>query len=315
MAKKNKEKQSPFIVRFLWGLIKKTVALVVLLAVFLGSIVGGLFVTNTIFAPTPLEDLPYEERETEAVLRAEDNVHFLLVGSDEREDEVSRSDTMIYMVVRPKDKKIAYLSFPRDTLVAIEGYGEDKLNHSYAYGGINLLEDTLRSNFHTKIDHVVKVNFNSFKKVIDAMGGITIDVESDMSVPWEEIDLKKGKQVLNGHDALAYVRWRNDGRGDLGRIERQQKFIQAVTEKMQDMMPWEAARLLYTVQSEIETDFSFKDMLVLGARLIGIGKEDISHLFLEVDPVTIGGISYVRYDSENVKKVLEEAYYGMVLGE
>lgn len=314
MARKQVRKR-PFIVRFFGGLIKKTVAFILLMAILLASVVGGLYVANKIFVPTPLDELPYSERESEALLRAQSNVHFLLVGSDEREDEVSRSDTMIYMVVRPKDKKISYLSLPRDTLVSIEGYGEDKLNHSYAYGGLPLLESTIRSNFHTRIDHVVKVNFNSFKKVIDAMGGITIDVESDMSVPWEDIDLKKGKQVLNGHDALGYVRWRSDGLGDLGRIERQQKFMQAVTEKLEHMMPWEVIRVLYTVQSEIETDFSFRDMLVLGSRLVGIGKEDVSHLSLDVEPVMIGGISYVRYNPDNVKAVLDEAYYGMVLGE
>lgn len=315
MARRKEEKKSPFIIRFFGGLIKKSIAFLLLMAIFIGSIVGGLYVTNTFFAPTPLEDLPYSERVSEALMRAEDNVHFLLVGSDEREGEVSRSDTMIYMVVRPKDKKIAYLSFPRDTLVSIEGYGEDKLNHAYAYGGLPLLESTIRSNFHAKIDYTIKVDFNSFKKVIDAMGGITLDVESDMSVPWEEIDLKKGKQVLNGHDALGYVRWRSDGLGDLGRIERQQKFMQAVTEKLQHMMPWTAVRVLHTIQSEIETDFSFKEMLLLGGRLVGIGKDDISHLSFAVEPITIGGISYVRYNADNVRQVLEEADYGMVLGD
>lgn len=312
---RRQERKRPFVVRFFRGLIKKTVSIILLLGILLGSIFCGLYVVNKVFAPTPLDELPYSEREDAAISRAQSNVHFLLVGTDEREGEVSRSDTLIYMVVRPKDKKIAYLSLPRDTLVSIDGHGEDKLNHSFAYGGLPLLENTIRSNFHTRIDHVVKVNFNSFKKVIDAMGGITIDVESDMSVPWEDIDLKKGKQVLNGHDALGYVRWRSDGLGDLGRIERQQKFMQAVTEKFEHMMPWDAARVLYTIQSEIETDFGFKDMLILGSRLIGMGKEDVSHLSLDVEPVMIGGVSYVRYNSDNVKAVLDEAYYGMVLGE
>ena len=158
--------------QFFLGLIKKIIIISLMLGVFLASLVGGLFAINTIFKPEPLEKLPVEQRQAEAMKRAQNNVHFLLVGSDERENETSRSDTMIYMVVRPDDKKIAYLSFPRDTLVAIEGYGEDKLNHSYAFGGLELLTATLKNNFHIPIDHTVKVNFKSFQKVIDTMGGI-----------------------------------------------------------------------------------------------------------------------------------------------
>jgi cell envelope-related transcriptional attenuator len=243
--------------------------------------------------------------------RAQNNVHFLLVGSDERENETSRSDTMIYMVVRPDDKKIAYLSFPRDTLVAIEGYGEDKLNHSYAFGGLALLTATLKNNFHIPIDHTVKVNFKSFQKVIDTMGGITIDVEADMDVPWENINLKKGKQLLNGYNALAYVRWRSDGRGDLGRIERQQKFMHAVSEKFREMKPWTAAKVLWVVYQEVDTDMSFKDMVLLGTKLIGIGKDDIQHYKLTVQDTYINGISYVLFNEENVKAVVDEMNYGI----
>ena len=155
-------KRPPFIVRFFLGLIKKIIVITIMLGLFIGSVFGGLLAINTIFKPEPLENLPMEQRQAEAMKRAQNNVHFLLVGSDERENETSRSDTMIYMVVRPDDKKIAYLSFPRDTLVAIEGYGEDKLNHSYAFGGLELLTATLKNNFHIPIDHTVKVNFKSF---------------------------------------------------------------------------------------------------------------------------------------------------------
>lgn len=304
-------KRQPFIVRFFLGLIKKIIVITIMLGLFIGSVFGGLLAINTIFKPEPLENLPMEQRQAEAMKRAQNNVHFLLVGSDERENETSRSDTMIYMVVRPDDKKIAYLSFPRDTLVAIEGYGEDKLNHSYAFGGLELLTATLKNNFHIPIDHTVKVNFKSFQKVIDTMGGITIDVEADMDVPWENIDLKKGKQLLNGYNALAYVRWRSDGRGDLGRIERQQKFMHAVSEKFREMKPWTAAKVLWVIYQEVDTDMSFKDMVLLGTKLIGIGKDDIQHYKLTVQDTYINGISYVLFNEENVKAVIDEMNYGI----
>ena len=296
---------------FLGRLVKKLIIFILMLAIFSVSLLGGLLVVNKVFSPTPLENLPASERQNEAIKRADQNVHFLLVGSDERENEPSRSDTMIYMVVRPVDKKIAYLSFPRDTLVSIKDYGEDKLNHSYAFGGLDLLKDTLIGNFHIEIDHTVQVNFKIFQKVIDTMGGISIDVESDMYVPWENIDLKKGKQLLNGYNALAYVRWRGDGLGDLGRIERQQKFMQAVSEKFQQLMPWDKAKLLWTITGEVKTDMPFKDIVLLGVKLLGMGKEDIKHYSLDVTPQTIAGISYVRYDSRNVINVLNEMYYGI----
>lgn len=208
--------------------------------VFCGALFGGLFAVNRLTAPTPLQDLPEAERVSAAKERAMNNVSFLLVGSDERGDEAARSDTMIYTVLRPTDQKIGYLSLPRDTLVEIPGYGQDKLNHAHAFGGMNLLIQTVENNFHAPVDHTIRVNFETFKDVIDAMGGITLDVEQDMYLPEENIDLKAGTQHLNGYDALAYVRWRGDGLGDLGRIQRQQKFMQAITQKAQRMMPWQA---------------------------------------------------------------------------
>ena len=111
-----------------------------------------------------------------------------------------------------------------------------------------------------QIDHTVKVNFDGFINVIDALGGINIDVPCRMYKPLEDIDLLPGYQTLDGSEALAFVRWRGDGTGDYGRIERQQQFISAVTAKVKDMSLKQALDVAGAVMDSIETDMSVRQM-------------------------------------------------------
>ena len=165
-----------------------------------------------------------------------DNVNLLLLGCDEREgDTAARADVIMVATIRPEEKQVSIFSIPRDTRVEMEGHGKDKINHAMAYGGIPLVQSSVENLLGIQIDHTVKVNFDGFINVIDALGGINIDVPCRMYKPLEDIDLLPGYQTLDGSEALAFVRWRGDGTGDYGRIERQQQFISAVTAKVKDM--------------------------------------------------------------------------------
>lgn len=263
--------------------------------------------------PTPIDQLPVSEQRAEAERRSAQNINFLLVGDDERSaDESARADTIMFAVMRPVDKKIAMVSIPRDTLVKIPDNGQDKINAALAYGRMPLLIDTVYGFLgpNTRPNHTIQVNFESFAKVIDAIGGITIDVPQRMYLPEEGIDLQPGVQKLNGKDALAFVRWRGDGLGDIGRIERQKVFMQAIMHKCKRLMPWQAVRLMFTLQNEVKTDLTVPEMIQLANKMIGANDQVLQYEHFELTPQYINGISYVLINRQNVRQVINRMRYG-----
>lgn len=285
----------------------------ILLFVFLGVAFAALWMVRAHNAPTPIDQIPASERAAVAMERERSNVYLLLAGTDQRADEASRSDTIIYAALRPVDRKIEMVSIPRDSLVEIPGYGEDKINAAMAYGGTELLQQTVENLVNNRVDHTVLINFESFADIIDAMGGIRINVEEDMYLPEEGIDLKAGEQKLNGHDALAFVRWRGDGTGDIGRMERQSEFMQALSEKVRHLTPWRAAMTLWTVQREIDTDMSILDILKLGWDFIGMSGDALEVQHFTYDTPYINGISYVILDDQSVDETIQLMKYGTII--
>lgn len=158
--------------------------------------------------------------------------NYLIVGSDARPgDTFSRSDVIVLVHV-PEDKKsIQLIHFPRDLYVPIPGRKKDKINAAYAYGGAPLLVSTLQDLLGVKIDHVAKTDFDGFKKMTDAVGGVRVYAEESSTGNGTEgqIDIQKGWNNLNGAQALAFVRERKElSEGDISRGRRQQAFIKAL---------------------------------------------------------------------------------------
>jgi LCP family protein required for cell wall assembly len=158
----------------------------------------------------------------------------VLLGSDTRESggtgvaedsTGSRSDTILVA----KSGKGA-LSVPRDTLVEIPGHGEDKINAAFAYGGPELTVDTLEDLTSLSINNYVVLDFNGVKDIVDALGGVELEVEEPISVglDGQKVEVPAGKQNLDGLEALAYVRYRGGPTADIGRIDHQQKFLSAI---------------------------------------------------------------------------------------
>src|SRR5215217_8227642 len=146
----------------------------------------------------------------------------VLLGSDARGDEVSRSDTIV--VTRAGG---GMLAVPRDTLVDIPGVGKDKINAAYASGGPELTVETLENLTGQRLNHYVVVNFGGVEEIVDAMGGITLEVDNpiDVGIDGRRVSISAGTQELDGLQALAYVRYRGGPTADIGRIGRQQKFL------------------------------------------------------------------------------------------
>lgn len=279
-------------------------ALLLLLVLLGGGLWCGYTITSLIL-PDAQAGLTDEQKEML------NNVNILVLGCDEREGESqARADVIIVATIRPDDKEISLFSIPRDTRVTIEGHGKDKINHAMAYGGIPLITDSVELLLGIQIDHAVKVNFDGFINVIDALGGVNINVPEKMYKPLEAIDLLPGYQTLYGEDALAFVRWRGDGTGDYGRIARQQQFIAALTDKVKNMSVKQALDVLDAAMDSIETDMSVREMTSYATNLIGLSSEKVHTYSFVGGSVYINGVNYVEPDMEEIQKIVEKMQHG-----
>jgi polyisoprenyl-teichoic acid--peptidoglycan teichoic acid transferase len=195
--------------------------------------------------------------------------NIVVMGVDKRNDDVGRSDTLFVIMFDAKNNNASLLSIPRDTMVKIPKNGWDKINHAYAYGGHKMTVQTVEEFLGIQINNYVVIDFKGFVNIIDAIGGVDIDVEKDMyySDPYDDnglvIDLQKGRQHLDGKKAIEYVRYR-DEEGDIGRIKRQQKFIAAAYDKVTSaQILLKVPGLVKEIMSMLKTDMSLSDMATL----------------------------------------------------
>jgi LCP family protein required for cell wall assembly len=154
--------------------------------------------------------------------------NILFIGSDARAGLAgARSDVIVLMHVSGDRTKVTLVHFPRDLYVNVPGHGKDKINAAFAYGGAPLLVRTLQDLVGVPIDHVAISNFEGFKNMTDAVGGVNVYVEEPSSGP--NYTFRKGFQQMDGAEALAFVREREDlSEGDISRGRRQQAFIKAL---------------------------------------------------------------------------------------
>lgn len=239
------------------------------------------------------------------------HINILFLGVDSV-DHSSRSDTIIIAGISPS-KKTTLLFIPRDTRVEIPGKGISKINHAYAYGGISLLKKTIEKFMNINIDYYVKTDYQGFEKVIDKLGGIEINVEKRMYYVDKAghlyIDLKPGKQILDGKKAIQYVRFRHDKLGDIGRIKRQQKFLNALAEKlMKAGNILRSPSIIKDIFNAVDTDLDIKKSISIVNMLNGIKKEDLKFLMLPGKPDYIKGISYWIPDMEKVKQIVKDYF-------
>ena len=189
----------------------------------------------------------------------------LVLGSDEREGETaSRSDTIILVTVDPDLKKIAVVSIPRDTRVTLSNGQVAKINAAHAYGGPEGSVKAVEKLMGVPIDYYIELNFEGFAKVVDTLGGVTINVPQRMYKPTEGINLYPGLQRLNGSQALAFVRYRDYQPCDIDRPEKQQQFLQALADEV--LQPSTIPKLPAIIKETspyLNTNMGLKTMLQL----------------------------------------------------
>ncbi|MEO0013519.1 MAG: hypothetical protein RLZZ535_1908 [Cyanobacteriota bacterium] len=179
------------------------------------------------------------------------------------------SDSMLLLRFDPEQEKVSVLSIPRDTRVNIRGYGVRKINHANDYGG-PALTARVASNLlgGVKIDRYVRVNVQGVEKLIDALGGVTVDVPKDMKYndfsQHLYIDLKKGVQHLDGDKAMQFLRFRYDEYGDISRVQRQQMLMRsAVEQTLKPATIVKIPKILSVIQSHLDTNLTVRELMAL----------------------------------------------------
>ena len=208
------------------------------------------------------------------VVRDKDVLNILLIGQDARPGETqTRSDTMILCSYHKGRKELTLTSFMRDMYVQIPGYKDNRINASYAFGGMQLLNKCLNKNFGVQIDGNVEVDFTGFQTVIDTLGGLDIELTAaeaqylNRRGNWDIEDnagqwsLKAGVNRLNGSQAVAFSRIRNVGNGDFGRTNRQRVLLSTLLERMTTMSALEVKDLLDEILPLLTTDLSNAEIM------------------------------------------------------
>ena len=234
------------------------------------------------------------------------------------------TDTMFVASYDPTTKKMDVISLPRDTYYEREGFNakdQKKLNAAYgvrenkAQSAINAASDVLGVPIH----NFVKLDYSAVAKIVDAIGGINVNIKFDMyyTDPYDKpplvIDFKKGEHLLKGSDAVKYLRFReNDDKthseGDIGRIRRQQDFINKLIRKS---LGFNLPKVVSITKDYVETGLDTKEILGYTNSIIGIKSESIKMHVLPGDAKYIDGVSYFIQDKDKTKETITEIYGGI----
>jgi polyisoprenyl-teichoic acid--peptidoglycan teichoic acid transferase len=197
----------------------------------------------------------------------------------------SNTDTMMLGFLNPQARKAAILNIPRDTEAYVGRCGVQKINSANAIGGPELSRDTVSSLLGVPVHHYVVMNLQGLVQLVNEIGGVTVEIPKKMSyMDWTaklKIDLEPGVHTLTGNQSMGFVRFRHDALGDIGRVQRQQIFLQAVARKMGDPATWmHVPALLQIAQNNIQTDMNQIDLIAALNFLHSIPKENIKFVML-----------------------------------
>lgn len=255
----------------------------------------------------PIERETSVMREAEVVFKKQDPFSVLLLGVDEREGDVGRSDTIVAITVNPTVQSTKMVSIPRDTYATIVGRNtKDKINHAYAFGGTTMAVASVESLLDIPIDYIATINMEGFESIVDAVGGISFVNELDFHV--DNHVFPKGVIQLDGEAALIYVRMRyEDPRGDFGRQDRQKKIIEGVLRKgasLTGLMNYKG--VFNALGDNVRTNMTFDEMMDVQINYrSALGKVEQLH-FQDGNGQKMNGIWYYLMDDEELAEVSKE---------
>lgn len=246
--------------------------------------------------------------------------NILLLGVDSNGSHTdpwkgTRSDTIVLLNIDPKTRSVNAISIPRDSKVYLaDGYGVQKINAAHALGGIKATKQTVEETLGVKVDRYIVVSDDAVKKLVDAIGGVPIYVEKRMNYDdysgGLHVHLSKGFNVLDGTNAVGYLRFRHDGLGDIGRTQRQQWFLRGLLEKIQT--PQAIAKIpemLNIATTYVKTDLSLYEMSQYAALAKSFDISKIEVATLPGGPNKKGSTSYWILDPEKTQEVVNRLIY------
>lgn len=272
------------------------------------------------------ERMPEPEEDMEEV--RDDIVHIALFGVDRRnQKDLGRSDAMLIATLDFKHDKVKLTSLMRDIYVPIEGHGHTKLNHAYAYGGAELAIKTINQNFGTDIRDYVTVDFFTLENIIDAIGGVELEVKEE-EVPFinhfmgetariqnKEVVplLKGGVQRLNGMQAVSFARIRSVGNGDFERTDRQRQVLSAILQEVKRQGSTAIPSLFLKISPHIETSLDQGTILSLGYEYFKHQPMELEQqrfpLDDEWDSLRVNGVWYMNAHIEKMRERIQNYLY------
>lgn len=265
-------------------------------------------------------DVSWGEEVKNLIGDSDNIINILLIGQDRRPGEDrARSDTMILCTINRDTKAIVLTSFMRDLYVQIPGYGNNRINASYAWGGMELLNKTLEENFGIYVDGNIEVDFQQFAQIVDLLGGVPMELRSD-EADYINADtqssLSAGYQILNGKQALSYARIRSlDADADFSRTNRQRKVLNALFEQVKDSGLVKLLGLLDDVLPMVTTDMSNTKILGYATKVFPMFADvTISSQRVPVDGAYYGamidGMAVLVADMDVTRETLRQTLEG-----
>lgn len=288
---------------------KKKIALIVIGIVVLLLLSGFSYLYYLLNKPNKIE---IDESKLSINTSLEQNTNsevtnIALFGIDAPEGVRGRSDAIMILSIDETNKKLKLSSIMRDSYVNIEGYGKDKITHAYAFGGAELAMNTLNQNFDLNISRFITVNFTTLPKIIDALGGITVNI-TEAEIKYIPGITHSGTQTLNGAEALAYSRIRYDG-GDQMRTQRQRNVLEDVFGKLVSTSPTKIPSLLDTLLPLVDTNISPTEFMSLGTDVLSMKPKKINEKMFPCDTHRKGEmIKGVSYQTFNIKEETKEIH-------
>lgn len=296
-------------------------AMVALLIFAAGAAVGyAVYLTDmakdtTEKAQIELKRGDISEKRTESVDPEYDNISVLFLGIDDSNSrnfsESARSDAMVLATFNEKEKSIKLVSIPRDSYVYVPYEGRyDKITHAHAYGGIDASIETVEHLFDVPVDYFVRLNFDAFVEVVDALGGVEFDVpfaisEKNSDDVENAIYLEEGPQHLNGEEALALARTRKYD-SDLERGKRQMELLKAIFRKAASIQSiGQYDDVIESLGGNMSTNLSFDEIVSFHDYVMNRKSFNIETLQLQGNHSIIDEIYYYQLDQTNLSKVKE----------
>jgi polyisoprenyl-teichoic acid--peptidoglycan teichoic acid transferase len=231
-----------------------------------------------------------------------------------------RSDTMIVVSLDLPRRKAYALSVPRDLRVEIPDHGHSRINDAHRFGGIALTIETVQNFLGVHLDYYAIVKLGAVRRLVDAVGGIDVEVEKDMDYDdnWGQlhIHLKQGPQHLSGEEIEGYMRFRHDNEGDFGRMRRQQQVFRTISKTLKSpVIVFKFDELLTVLEQNLDTNLSRKQLMALGRMFSETGPDDLVTETVPAENSPRNGIAYLEVLEEPKEALVDWLLHGNAMAE